>query len=76
MMKKGLGETEMFVQTIEGVRFLVHCTRDSQYVTKIMSTHGLLEEIQDHPPGGLSMESGRLSNMRSHSVVTIMQSTG
>ena len=49
MMTKGLGETETFVQSIEGVRFLVHCTRDSQYVTKIMSTHGLLEEIQDHP---------------------------
>ena len=49
MMTKGLGETDTFVQTIKGVRFLVHCTRDSQYVTKIMSTHGLLEEIQDHP---------------------------
>ena len=29
--------------------FIVHCTRDSNYVTKNMSTHGLLEEIQDHP---------------------------
>ncbi len=49
MMTKRLGETHTFVQDLEGVRFYVHCTRDSNCVTKIMSTHGLLEEIQDHP---------------------------
>jgi hypothetical protein len=49
MMTKRLCETHTFVQDLKGVRFYVHCTRDSNYVTKIMSTHGLLEEIQDHP---------------------------
>ena len=48
-MTKGPSETNTFVQEIDRTRFLVHCTRDSNYVTKIMSTHGLLEEIQDHP---------------------------
>ncbi len=49
MMTKRLGETHTFVQDLKGVHFYVHCARDSNYVTKIMSTHGLLEEIQDHP---------------------------
>ena len=49
MMEKPLGETELYVQELGGVRFFVHCTRDADYVTKIMSTHGVLQEIQDHP---------------------------
>jgi hypothetical protein len=44
----GLGETETYVQEINGVRFLVHCWKDAEWVTKIMSTHGVLEENQDH----------------------------
>ncbi len=31
------------------MRFFIHCTQDNEYVTKIMSTHGILDEIQDHP---------------------------
>ena len=49
MSNKPLGATETFVQEINGVRFYVHCTRDRDYVTKIMSSHGVLDEIQDHP---------------------------
>jgi hypothetical protein len=48
MNAKSLGETETYVQEIDGVRFLVHCCRDADYVTKIMSSHGTLEENQDH----------------------------
>ena len=48
MSSKPLGATESFVQEINGKRFYVHCTRDRDYVTKIMSTHGVLDEIQDH----------------------------
>ncbi|KAL3817622.1 hypothetical protein ACHAXA_006511 [Cyclostephanos tholiformis] len=29
--------------------FFIHCCRDSKYVSKIMSTHGMLETVQDHP---------------------------
>ncbi len=36
------------MQEMEGKRFFVHCTKDCDYVTKIMSTHGALDEIQDH----------------------------
>jgi hypothetical protein len=43
-----LGYCETLVQINDGVRFLVHCCRDSKYVAKIMSTHGMLDEIQDH----------------------------
>ena len=49
MGMKQLGHTETFVHLVEGQRFLVHCTKDRDYITKIMSTHGVLEEIQDHP---------------------------
>jgi hypothetical protein len=44
---KPLGHMETFIQELGGVRFFIHCTRDADYVTKIMSTHGVLEEIQD-----------------------------
>jgi len=49
MSGKPLGATETFVQLLNGTRFYVHCTRDRDYVTKIMSAHGVLDEIQDHP---------------------------
>ena len=49
MSGKPLGATESFVQVFNGIRFYVHCTRDRDYVTKIMSSHGVLDEIQDHP---------------------------
>ena len=49
MSNKPLGATESFVQDLQGTRFYVHCTKDRDYVTKIVSTHGLLDEIQDHP---------------------------
>ena len=48
MSSKPLGYTESYVQEIEGKRFFVHCTKDKDYVTKMMSTHGVLDEIQDH----------------------------
>ena len=44
-----LGHCEMLVQTYQNQRFLMHCFWDSKYLSKIMSTHSMLEEIQDHP---------------------------
>ena len=38
----------MFIQVINGMRFFIHCTQDDEYVTKVMTTHGILDEIQDH----------------------------
>ena len=43
MMAKVLGMTETFVQELGGLCFFVHCTRDADYVTKIMSMHEVLE---------------------------------
>ncbi|KAL7525460.1 hypothetical protein ACHAXR_001013, partial [Thalassiosira sp. AJA248-18] len=45
---KELGFTKTLRQEIDGIPFNVHCTRDDRYVTKMMSTHGLLEEVADH----------------------------
>ena len=48
MATKPLGHTETFIQVIEGKQFLVHGTKDWDYVTKIMSLHWILDKIQDH----------------------------
>jgi hypothetical protein len=48
MMAKPFGTTETFVQELGGLHFFVHCTHDADYVTKIMSTHKVLQETQDH----------------------------
>ena len=48
MATKPLGRMETFIQEMEGQQFLVHCTKDRDYGMKIMSTHGVLDEIQDN----------------------------
>ncbi len=48
---KELGETMMYEQEVDSIKFLIHCTRDDGYVIKIMSSHGILDEIQDHSTG-------------------------
>ena len=45
---KPLGFVKTYRQMIEGIPFNVHCTRDDRFVTKMMSTHGLLTEVEDH----------------------------
>ncbi|KAL7447907.1 hypothetical protein ACHAXS_000102 [Conticribra weissflogii] len=44
---KELGETMLLEQEIEMIKFLIHCMMDKSYKTKLMSTHGMLNEIQD-----------------------------
>ena len=48
MSRKELGEVESFVQDLGGIPFFVHCCKDDKYVTKIMSTHGTLDEVEGH----------------------------
>ena len=48
MRAKGLGETATYMQDVEGMRFLVHCCRDADWTTKIMSTHRVLNDNHDH----------------------------
>jgi len=45
---KPLGFTKTLRQDMDGIPFNVHCTRDDRFVTKMMSTHGLLNEVSDH----------------------------
>ena len=49
MSGKKLGATETFVKVLNGIQFYIHCTWDCDYVTKNISLHGVLDEIQDHP---------------------------
>ncbi len=48
MRHKELGETLMYVQEVKGSRFLLHCCKHWDYITKIMSSHGMLDENPDH----------------------------
>ncbi len=41
-------DKETYKQTIGGKDFLVHCQKDDRYVTKIMSPHGILKQVDDH----------------------------
>ena len=43
-----IGNVNTLKQVIEGKSFLVHCQKDDGYVTKIMTTHGTLREIDNH----------------------------
>ena len=43
-----IGECDTLMQTVNGVCFLVHCCQDSKYISKIMLTHGMLDECQEH----------------------------
>ena len=45
---KELGSTKTFRQVFYGKPFLVHCHKENRYVTKMMSTHGLINEIPTH----------------------------
>ncbi len=47
MKDKELGYAEIYKQSIDGKNFFVHCQKDTDYVTKIMSTHGLVVQ-EDH----------------------------
>ncbi len=44
-----LGFCETLSAEHDNIPFFVHCCRDSKYVSKIMSTHGMLETVQEHP---------------------------
>jgi len=45
---KPLGFAKTLRQDMEGIPFNIHCTRDDSFVTKMMSTHGLISEVADH----------------------------
>ena len=45
---KELDSTKTFRQVFEGKPFLVNCHKEDRYVTKLMSTHGLINEIPTH----------------------------
>jgi hypothetical protein len=44
-----LGHCLTLIAEHNNIPFFLHCCRDSMYVSKIMSMHGMLETVQDHP---------------------------
>ena len=40
-----IGDSDTLKHAIDGKYFLIHCTKDDGYVTKIMSTPGILSEV-------------------------------
>ena len=48
MEVKTLGFVKTLIQDMVGVPSNIHCTRDDRFVTKLMSTYGLLNEVPDH----------------------------
>ena len=48
MRRKEFGETMTYVQHVDNTCFLIHCFKDWDYVMKMMSSHGLLDENPDH----------------------------
>ena len=34
--------------TIDNIDFFIHCQNEEKYVAKIMSTHGTVNEVDDH----------------------------
>ena len=47
-MAEPLGKAMTLKQIVDGTQFMVHCHKDDRYVTKIMSTHGLINEVAGH----------------------------
>ncbi len=50
-VRKELGETHTYEQEVDSIKYLIHCTRYDCYVSKIMSSHGILDEIQYYSTG-------------------------
>ena len=57
-----IGDVDTLKQSIDNKNFLVHCTKDDGYVTKIMSTHGTLREITTH--GTRRVVNGTVHNFK------------
>ena len=45
---KPVGYCETLRQEFDGDVFYIHCCKDTKFVTKMMSTHGLLTPVEDH----------------------------
>ena len=45
---KEIGYCETLEQIVNGVKFFIHCQKEENYVTKIMSCHGVLNRVEDH----------------------------
>ncbi len=58
---KPLGHAETYKQFIDGKEFLIQCQKDDSYVTKSMSTHGLVTAVENLPLFASLMKIGKVS---------------
>jgi len=73
---KELGYAETLAQDLEGVKFLVHCQKDTDYVTKIMSLMVSSIKFPIIAHTDMTMASGNPSSMQSLCPVITGQNTG
>jgi hypothetical protein len=71
-----LGHCEILISEHDNIESHMHCCHDSNYVSKIMLTQGMIEIVRDHPTYQRLMGSGRASNTLSPSLATVKQSIG
>ncbi len=45
---KKIGYFETLEQIVNGVKFFIHCQKEENYVTKIMSCHDVLNQVENH----------------------------
>ncbi len=45
---KEIGYCKSLEQIVNGVKFFIHCQKEENYVTKIMSCHGVLSQVEDY----------------------------
>ena len=58
MEGKPLGFFKTFRQDMGGITLNIHCNRYDRFVTKLMSIHGILNEVPNHPTYRKKMGSG------------------
>ena len=76
MEGKPLGFVKTLMHDMEGIPFNIHCNRDYRFVTNLMSTHRILNEVPDHSTYWKKYGEWVMSSTPSISPVTIASSIG
>ncbi|KAL7452773.1 hypothetical protein ACHAXS_000283, partial [Conticribra weissflogii] len=46
--EKPIGNCKTLEQVVDSDKFFIHCQKEENFVTKIMSCHGVLTRVEDH----------------------------
>ena len=75
-IEKAIGVRMTYKQVIEGIDFFIHCQQNDVSVTKIMLTHGTLNEVQGHETFWMVVSEQITLIMLNHVQDTTEQNTG